>query len=59
MNKTKLRWELYRILNKRQVIRQRKGGYSIERLYNFIHALYGLEMGIFGNPVLALKDLTS
>ena len=58
MNKTKLRWKIYNILNRRGVIESRRGGYSIESLYNFVLAKYNLELGLFSNPVLAIKDLT-
>lgn len=58
MNQTTLRWKIYNLLNKREVIRVRKGGYSIKRLYDFVHALYDLELGLFSDPFKALKELT-
>ena len=59
MNQNKLRWKLYRILKKREAITAKRGGYSITKLYEVIDVLYGLEMEIFSEPALALRDLTS
>lgn len=58
MNQTKLRWKIYNLLSKRGVIPKRRGGYSIKGLYTFVLSKYDLELEIFGNPYLALTDLT-
>ncbi len=59
MNKTKLRWDLYRILvKKRGVLRGKRGGFSLAFLYEFVFLKYKLELEIFGDPVKAIKELT-
>ena len=57
MNKNKLRWAIYRILVKeRKVLLPKRGGFSIQFLYEFLNMKYGLEAEIFMDPLTAIVE---
>lgn len=60
-NKNKIRWALYRKLNQKGLIYQRRGGYSLERLLDFIEAIYGVDLTVLipdWRLVTALEDIS-
>lgn len=57
MNKTKARWQLYRMLRKKHLIVPMRGGYSYANFEDFCYHTFKIKLAVFGDPIRYVKEL--
>ncbi|MCK5346777.1 MAG: hypothetical protein KAR20_25390 [Candidatus Heimdallarchaeota archaeon] len=56
MNKNKLRWKIYKLFRKIDIVKAKRGGYSYNQLITFYECLTGDSCEVYFNPIAAIEE---